>query len=172
MPNLSQVVLGLLVDAPTMPRRTHRDGLAQLEKHFEDANRTAAGFAKYHKLKIDKVEGKASCWLLAVLANIDGALVNYRRLSLEDRTLARPVHQTRKVYEQVSRRFKGWMWFDMHHTPNVGKLPWSASRSAPDIEEAAPDPGILASCADGMRAIGGTPVRRNGTYTRTTCANG
>ena len=70
-----------------MPRRTHRGGQAQLERHFEAANKTAAGFAKYHKLEIDKVEGKASCWLIAVLANIEGALVNHRHPVLEDRYL-------------------------------------------------------------------------------------
>ena len=70
-----------------MPRRTHRGGQAQLERLFEASNKTAAGFAKYHKLVVDKVEGKASCWLIAVLANIDGALVNHRHPKVRDRYL-------------------------------------------------------------------------------------
>ena len=66
-----------------MPRRTHKGGTRQLQRVFEDANKTGEGFAKYHTLSILKVEGKASCWLLSVLANIDGALQNPRHAATE-----------------------------------------------------------------------------------------
>ena len=68
-------------------RKTKKGGVAQQEKHMEDANKTGEQFAKHNKLEVIQVEGKASCWLLAVLANIDGALINPRRPQVEDRYL-------------------------------------------------------------------------------------
>ena len=66
-------------------RRTHEAHQAQLQRLFEKSNQTAAGFAKSHKLVVTQVEGKASCWLIAVLANIDGALVEASARSFRHR---------------------------------------------------------------------------------------
>ena len=68
-------------------RRSHEAHQAQLQRLFEKSNQTAAGFAKSQKLVVTQVEGKASCWLIAVLANIDGALVDHRHPKVTDRYL-------------------------------------------------------------------------------------
>ena len=70
-----------------MPRRSERGGRELLAKapHWESKNNTGAGWAAENNLEIQGVEGKASCWLLAVLANIRGALDNRRHPRVLDR---------------------------------------------------------------------------------------
>ena len=63
-----------------MTRRSSGGGRELLARtaHWETKNNTGAGWAAENNLKINGIEGKASCWLLAVLANIQGALDNRR----------------------------------------------------------------------------------------------
>ena len=70
-----------------MPRRSPRGGQELLSKspHWQSRNSTGAGWAEENDLEISSIEGKASCWLLAVLANIKGSLTDRRHPKTPDR---------------------------------------------------------------------------------------